>query len=634
MGINVTDQNGAWVDFKWFKVKNGYADAEVKIEAPAQQGYAGDPCTFKALTKNVPKDAKLEWYFYGDASEQGTKYSDADSVTHTFKTSGEKTITCQIVKDKAVKPLAKDTVTYEVIEAPLDIIANPSKGAIKQTCTFQLARINPIIPADAKYTWSFGNGKSGQGEEASTTYDEAKTYTVSVTATWVSEVGGARLQEHTYGELKYEVADTLPLRILADPSKGTAGEKTSFSVQGDNIPDNAAFYWEFGDANSEGNIASPQKDGAASHTYTKEGTYDVRVSMVDRKNPQPLAQATLRYNVEPPISLAIVAPDEIVQGKGVSNKKYTFKSSWEPGKAPDGVTYTWSFAGSIIGSNADKTASFSLGHYKFELKAKWKDLRGVAREAAAAPLDFDITGTGFTIKTDSGFENLNQGRGITESKYVFMPDWRPANAPAGVSYTWSVDGEGVEDQGGKISHAFDIDGSHTVSARATWNDDKGNAHSIDSSRLFDISLKRLTLSLKCTDADIQNNNKGVPKKDYTFNLSWDAGKEPAGVKYKWFRNDEDTGKTGTTEVFNFKEENDYTIKVEADYNTPAGKPDFSIGELDFTIEAPTNFSVRCADSALQSSHKGVPDKDYKFYAYWGKEASRRRNHLFLVPQRR
>ncbi len=620
VGIDVTDQNDAWVDFKWFKVKNGYADAEVKIEAPGKQGYVDDPCTFKALTKNMSKDTKLEWYFYGNAGEQGTKYSDADSVTHTFKTSGEKTITCQVVKDKAVKPLAKDTVTYEVIEAPLDIIANPSKGAVKQTCTFQLARSNPL-PEDAKYSWSFGNGKSGQGEEASTIYDEAKTYTVSVTATWVTTTNGGPVQEHTYGEIKYEVADTLPLRILADPAKATAGEKTSFSVQGDNIPDNAAFYWEFGDANSEGNVSSPQQDGSASHTYTKEGTYDIKVSMLDRKNPQPLAQATLRYNVEPPISLAIAAPDEILRGKGVTDKHYTFKSSWEPGKAPDGVTYTWSFAGKIIGSDADRTASFDLGHYKFELKAQWKDIRGLDREVAAPPLDFDITvQSAFVIvATDNNLQRSNAG--VIDKEYTFTTDWSPKNAPAGVSYVWTVDGDGVEDQGGKIHYTFKTEGSHTVTASAAWKDDKGNAQTADNNRILTLSVAAVHVQLTCTDGSIQNNKLGVPKKDYTFNVSWDSGKAPAGVKYKWYLDQQDTGRTGTTETFNFKDENDYAVLVHADWSTPAGKAEWNQDEIDFTIESPTNFSVRCADSALQGSHKGVPDKDYKFYAYWGEGSS-------------
>ncbi|MDD5494427.1 MAG: PKD domain-containing protein [Dehalococcoidia bacterium] len=621
LGIYVADQQGEWVDFKWYKVKSGAADPELKIEAPGTQGYTDEPCTFKALTKNVPKDASLEWYFYGNAEEQGKKYKDTDSVTHTFDTSGDKTITCQIIRGKEVKPLAKESVTYKVVQPPLDIIASPPKGAVKQTCTFQLARSNPIPYKDAKFEWSFGNGKSGQGEEVSTIYDEAKTYTVSVTATWVKKVGNTPIQEHTYGELKYEVVDALPLKIVADPGTGIVGEKTSFSVEGENIPGDVAFYWEFGDKDNEGNISSIQKDGAAAHTYTKENTYSVRVSMLDKKNPKPLAQATLRYNVEPPVTLAIAAPKEIVEGNGVANKDYVFKSSWEPGKAPDGVKYTWWFHAGAETYNAEKITSFVVGSFTLNLKANWKDQRGVEREAKATPLAFEIkSAAAFAIiTTDKGLQNT--ANGLIGTKYTFLADWNPQKAPAGVSYTWTVDGVGVEDQGGKILHTFTTEGEHAVFAKAAWKDDKGNAQTGNNNLVVFMSLPKESISLTCTDADIQNSQTGVTKKDYTFNVSWASGKAPAGVKYRWFIDGNETGKTGVTEVFKFVDENTYRLNVQADWDTPAGKHEWSLGQMIFKIETPTNFSVRCADSGLQSSRKGVPDKDYRFYTYWGEGGS-------------
>jgi hypothetical protein len=317
------------------------------------------------------------------------------------------------------------------------------------------------------------------------------------------------------------------------------------------------------------------------------------------------------------VTLTIVAPAEIKQGKGITKKTYTFKSTWEPGKAPKDVSYEWFYEGNVIGTDADKMAAFpDVGIFKINLKAKWKDLRGVAREAVAQ-LDVNITGTGFKIKPDPNFETTGSGKGVTEFKYMFTPDWSPGTAPAGASYTWWVDGIGVEDQGGKIPYTFKTEGRHEVSAKAAWKDDKGNALTTDTIRFFSIEEKKPKSTLTCTDAELQSSKQGVTKKDYTFKISWDSGKAPAGVKYRWFINGNETGKTGLTETFKFVDEDTITLVVQADWTTAAGKAVFDIAQINFKIESKTALTVRCVDSGLQNSKKGVPDKNYRFYAYWG-----------------
>jgi len=608
--------NDVFVDFKWYKVKNGTGTEELKIEAPSQPGNVGQAYTFKALAKNLPKGAKLEWYVKNNPGEKGAGYGNVETITHTFDSPGNKNVLLQAVKDGKVLSLAKDEITFQVVQPPIEIIANPGKGAVGQTSFFSIRQPAPI-PGDAKYTWSFGNGKRDEGEEASIVYDEPKTYTVTATATWVDAKASPAKQQSATGELKYEVTGDQPLRIIANPAAGIINEKTAFSVTGQKIPEGVAFYWEFGDADKDGDLSSLAKDGKAEHAYAIEDTYDIKVSMLDMKNPKPLAQGTLRYSVMPPANLAIVVPAEIKQGKGITEKEYLFNSTWEHGKAPNGVTYSWILNGQSKGDKADCPVTFDTeGTYNLKVKAAWKDPGGAARETESQPLDFNIAGkTAFAII--AGDSDLQKsGKGVIEKQYTFTADWSPKSAPGGVNYTWSVDGEGVEEQGGNIPYIFKTEGKHTVSAKASWKDDKGDSKSTDSKRSFMMSSQASAISLTCTDAGIQDSKKGAPDKNYVFNVAWSSGKAPAGAKYTWTLNGESTDKEGTRESFNFKDENNYTIKVMASWTTAAGEAKSTDAQLTFKVEAAANFSLRCADSSLQASRKGVPDQDYRFYASW------------------
>lgn len=613
--------NDVFVDFKWYKVKNGTGTEELKIEAPSQPGNVGQAYTFKALAKNLPKEAKLEWYVKNSAAEKGTGYGNVETISHTFDSPGNKIVLLQAVKDGKVLNLAKDQITFEVIQPPLEIIANPGQGAVGQTSFFSIRQPAPI-PGDAKYTWSFGNGKKDEGEEASTVYDEPKTYPVTATATWVDARASPAKQQNASGELKYEVTGEQPLRIIANPAAGIINEKTAFSVTAQKIPEGVAFYWEFGDANKDGDLSSLAKDGKAEHAYALEDTYDIKVSMLDMKNPKPLAQGILRYSVMPPGTLAIVAPAEIKQGKGITEKEYLFNSTWEPGKAPSGVSYTWILNGQPGGDKADCPVTFNTeGPNNLKVKAAWKDTGGAARETESQPLDFNITAkTEFAII--AGDSDLQKsGNGVIDKQYTFTVDWSPRSIPAGVNYMWSVDGEGVEDKGGSITHKFKTEGTYTISVKAGWKDDKGAGKTTDIKRSFMMSAQASGISLTCTDSGIRDSKKGAPNKDYVFKVAWGSGKAPAGVKYTWTVNGESTDKEGATESFNFKDENNYIIKVIASWKTITGEAKSTDTQLAFKIEAATNFSVRCADGSLQTSRKGVPDQDYRFYASWPEDGS-------------
>jgi gliding motility-associated-like protein len=129
--------------------------------------------SFKNLTKNKAAGDKFEWDF-GDGNK-----STKENPTHEYTKNGSYTVTLTVTN----KFGCKSTRTY-----PSYININPIK------VDFDISDIDGCIPMDVSFTntsvpqasgfsyyWDFGNGKTSQTRNGSTTYTKAGSYKVSLT---------------------------------------------------------------------------------------------------------------------------------------------------------------------------------------------------------------------------------------------------------------------------------------------------------------------------------------------------------------------------------------------------------------------------------------------------------------------
>lgn len=130
------------------------------------------------------------------------------------------------------------------------------------------------VPATVKFTdksqgatswsWTFGNGQSSTQQNPSVTYNSLGYFNVKLTA---SNGSGCSSVTERYVDVRKPT-----ILAYASTSEGCEGLTPSFSTYVDPGDAIVAYEWDFGDGSPVSTAAKP------SHTYNKEGTYQVKLS--------------------------------------------------------------------------------------------------------------------------------------------------------------------------------------------------------------------------------------------------------------------------------------------------------------------------------------------------------------------
>lgn len=131
--------------------------------------------------------------------------------------------------------------------------------------------------------WSFGDGDTATGTEATHVYDEPGTYQVSAAAV------GEQDRRGTSTELTIEVRNAPPTaEIDAEPTQGEAPLEVRFNVGGSSDPDGevSRFRWDLGDG-------TVQTGRRATHVYEEAGSYDVTLTAEDDQGATANATTTI-----------------------------------------------------------------------------------------------------------------------------------------------------------------------------------------------------------------------------------------------------------------------------------------------------------------------------------------------------
>lgn len=183
------------------------------------------------------------------------------------------------------------------------------------------------------YSWDFGDGKfSENGAELSHTYDKGGDYTIVLSVMRDGKVVASK-------ELKVSLQSALN---NAPQVSGTAVvnksvltfKSTSTDAEGDEL----SCLWNFGDGSSS-------SDCEGTHTYAKDGTYSVQLTVNDGKNASvtkeiaKVAVVTESSNVAPEVSGSATLVNNVL----------TFKSTSKDADG-DTLTYKWDFGDGSNGS--------------------------------------------------------------------------------------------------------------------------------------------------------------------------------------------------------------------------------------------------------------------------------------------
>jgi PKD repeat protein len=214
----------------------------------AKQSPGSLDVVFKDLSTGDP--TSWNWDF-GDGS-----LSADQTPTHTYDTPGDYTVTLTVSNDTSTA-MTSQTVTVGEVSSPkanFTTAQTPGSLEIKFTDT--------STGGPNKWTWNFGDGKTGTKQNPRHTYAKAGQYSVKLT---VSNAGGEDTHFETITVAKpptaaFTISYTgTPLEVkFTDASKG--------------VP--ATWAWDFGDG------ATSTKPNPR-HTYAKDGTYTVKLTVTN-----------------------------------------------------------------------------------------------------------------------------------------------------------------------------------------------------------------------------------------------------------------------------------------------------------------------------------------------------------------
>jgi|GEM_PF-1397825 len=294
----------------------------------------GEDVTFDGSGSSDPDGsiASYEWDF-GDGST-----ATGQSVTHSYSSSGDYTVTLTVTDDGGASDSASTTVSVSSgtsNEAPnASFTVSPSSPEPGETTTFDAADSSDPDGSIASYDWEFGDGSTASGQSVTHSYASEGDYTVSLTVTdddgasdansttvsvaassggvdcsgvseWQSDVAYSGGDQVTYegdlftaewwtqGEVPDDSKNVWTLEGTCDggggggndaptasfttsPSSPEPGESVSFDASGSSDPDgdSLTYDWSFGDGSS----ASGE---IVSHTFDAEGDYTVTLTVAD-----------------------------------------------------------------------------------------------------------------------------------------------------------------------------------------------------------------------------------------------------------------------------------------------------------------------------------------------------------------
>ncbi len=300
----------------------------ISVDAAPVADFEGSPLSgdapltvsFTDLSTNTP--TSWDWDF-GDGNT-----STEQNPTHTYQSAGTYTVALTATNSCGSDTETKtDYITVTCTAPVADFVGDPTSGVAPLDVSFtDQSTGNPT-----SWSWDFGDGGTSTVQNPTHTYQNAGTYTVTLTAT--NDCGSdteTKVDYITVQECQPPVAD-----FEGSPLSGDAPLTVSFTDLSTNNP--TGWDWDFGD----GGTSTAQNP---SHTYQNAGTYTVTLTASNSCGSDTKTKTDYITVTEPPQDIMYVQSIDVTRqtlfnyGRGVATVTiYDVNNNPVPDATVDGV---------------------------------------------------------------------------------------------------------------------------------------------------------------------------------------------------------------------------------------------------------------------------------------------------------
>lgn len=397
-------------------------------------------------------------YYYWSFGDNST--GEGREIKHSYKEDGVYFV-CLTVKDQAGN--CKDQVCQRVEVKCNPCSLNPDFG-FKTDCLAGITYFKATSNGADHYVWSFGDGTEARGPETKHQYGKDGTYEVclkvfdkdekcvnTICRKVVIDCDPCNLDP----EFKYDVV--CPGRLVKMYGNANNADK---------------YYWSFGDGTSA-------EGREMKHQYAQDGTYEICLTVVDRKG-QCKEQACQRIKVV--CDSCNLQPEFKFRLDCSSNTLYLYGSS------NNGALYYWSFGDGTTGNGKETKHTYGKdGIYEITLVVK--DANERCKESFSRKIVIDCNDC--KVKAGFRFEINYRYDSASKSRYAVV-DLKNTSENADI-YKWNFGDGGGSDQE-HVSHIYRKDGAYKVCLTASDKEGK--------------CINTYCIELKVGFSNIQDGNTG------------------------------------------------------------------------------------------------------------------------------